>query len=339
MRLRFLVLVICLIAGVAIAWFGWREVFGPAVVVAPPLRGPAVAAVYATGTVEPVTWAQVKPMVSAQIVAFASDEGQAVAPGEMLARLDDAGERARLAELQAKMAFLEQESERYRRLVDNRTVSLQTWERVVSDLRQAKAAVTVARERLDDYTLVSPIAGEVLRRDGEIGEIVGPNDVVFWIGQPRPLRIEAEVDEEDIPRVAPGQAVLIKSDAFAGKVFDGTVARITPLGDPINKSFRVYIALPDDTPLRIGMTVELNIVTRLVADTWLVPATALRDAHIFVVEKGRAVLRAVNTGIVGIELVEIRDGIAADDRVVSAPPADLRDGARVRIRNPGGNSP
>lgn len=337
-RRRQLLVLISLLAIAGAAWFGWPRLFGPIVVVAPPERGPAIAAVYATGTVEPVTWAQVQPLVSAQIISFAAEEGQRVRAGDILARLDDAGERARLAELQARTAFLEKEGERYRRLVEDRTVSLQTWERVVSDLQQAQAALAVVRERLADFTIVAPISGDVLRREREIGEVVGPADIIFWIGQPRPLHIEAEVDEEDIPRVAPGEAALIKSDAFPGEVFDGKVERITPLGDPVNKSFRVYIAIPDESPLRIGMTVEVNIVTRFAAEAWLVPTGAVRDGHVFIIEDDRVRRQPVESGIVGPQHIEIRNGVTAQDQIVAAPPADLADGTRVRTRRLSGET-
>ena len=72
--------------------------------------------------------------------------------------------------------------------------------------------------------------------------------------------VTAEVDEEDIARCRPGQQAVIKADAFPGRVLKGQVNEITPLGDPLNKSYRVRVALPDDTPLHLGMTTELNII-------------------------------------------------------------------------------
>jgi len=157
--------------------------------------------------------------------------------------------------------------------------------------------------------------------------------VLFWIGRASPLRIEAEVDEEDIPLVAVGQSALIKADAFAGRKLDGTVADITPKGDPVNKSYRVRIALPRDTPLRIGMTVESNIVVRREGAALLVPQGAVSGGHVFVVVEGRVVRRAVVMGVVGQGVVEIRDGVAEGETVVLDPPASLADGSPVRLKS------
>jgi len=140
----------------------------------------------------------------------------------------------------------------------------------------------------------------------------------------------AEVDEEDIPLVRRGQATLIKADAFPGQALNGTVEQITPKGDPVNKTYRVRIALPDDTPLLVGMTTEVNIVVIEHKDALLVPATAVRAGQVWVVEAGRAQPKAVRVGIVGDRMTEIVDGLADGARVVAAPPANLKSGARVR---------
>ena len=109
-------------------------------------------------------------------------------------------------------------------------------------------------------TIISPIDGMVLRREIEPGEFVKQGDTAFWVGQPKPLRITAEVDEEDIPLVKLKQRALIKSDAFPEQVSEGLISDITPKGDPLNKNFRVRISLPENSPLYVGMTVEVNII-------------------------------------------------------------------------------
>ena len=151
-------------------------------------------------------------------------------------------------------------------------------DRAESEERATAALVEVAQRRLEDYLIRSPIDGKVLRRDGEPGEVRDTADAVFWIGEPLPLRVTAEVDEEDIPRVQPGQRALLKADAFPDRALEGKVGQITPKGDPVQKTYRVRIALPDDTPLMIGMTIEANII---IAErpAVLVPARALRGGR------------------------------------------------------------
>ncbi len=335
MRNSYRFLIVLALLGLGLGGFlWWRTEAPPRVRVALPQRGPAVEAVYATGTVEPVRWAKIASTETGRIVGYPAVEGEAVKTGEVLVLLDDIKARAQVRELEVRVDFLERDLQRYAALVKSNTVSRQAYERVQSDLDQARASLALARQQLADLTIVAPLDGIVLRKDGEIGEVIKSDDVLLWIGQDRPYWITADVDEEDVPKVAPGQRTLISSDAFPGEVFDGTVAEITPMGDPINKNYRVRVLLPVDSPLLVGMTVEANIVVRAHEDALLVPEAAVVGDVVWVVAEDRAQRRPVKTGVFGGGMVEIRSGLTDTDKVILDPPAQLSDGAAVRTRNP-----
>ena len=295
-----------------------------------PTTGHAVAAVYATGTVEPENWARIAPLATGRVAAMLASEGETVRQGQPLARLDDREARAKVAELEALAAYWREELGRAQTLVERGIRARESAEKARSEYDQTNAAIAAARQRRADLLVTSPLDGMVLRRDGEPGEVAGPETALFWVGEPRPLRVTADVDEEDIALVRPGQKVLIKADAFPDRVLPGTVERITPKGDPVNKTFRVRVRLPDDTPLLIGMTTEINIITREKDDALLIPAAALIKDRVLVLEDGRAAARAVVVGIRGRDRVEVLSGLAVSDRVVAAPPAGLKAGERLR---------
>jgi RND family efflux transporter MFP subunit len=150
------------------------------------------------------------------------------------------------------------------------------------------------------------------------------------------LRISTEVDEEDIGQVRPGQLVLIRADAFPGQIFHGEVQAVTPKGDPVARSYRVRISLPDDTPLMIGMTTETNIVLRQSEDALLIPAGAVQHDTAWVVEDGRLAPRRVVLGAKGATEVEITGGLGEGDWIVAQPAASLKAGQQVRPRPPAG---
>jgi RND family efflux transporter MFP subunit len=304
---------------------------GIAVTVAVPERGVAVDSVYATGIVEPVSWAQVSSLVPGRIADIRVHDGDKVKEGELLARLDDREAQANLRQLEVREQYWQEELARQRALEARGVASRATYERTQSDYLQAKAATAAARQRLEDLNLRAPIAGTVLRQDGEVGEVVDKQKILFSIGQPKPLRVTADVDEEDIVRLAPGQKVLVKADAFPDRTLPGIIATITPKGDPINKSFRVRVTLPDDTPLLVGMTVEINVVARETADALLVPAGAVRDGYVFVADAERARRIRARIGVRGTARTEIIEGLATDARVILDPPAALTDGSRIRV--------
>jgi RND family efflux transporter MFP subunit len=288
--------------------------------------------VYATGAVEPVRWAKVASLIRDRIVDVCQCEGKAVAKGDVLARLDDREPKAQLQELKAREEFAKRELARVTELLGRGVATTQAFERMSTDLRQVQALISLQIEKLAAYTIASPMDGVVLRRDGEIGEIAEPGQILFRVGVPKPLQVVAEVAEEDIPRVAVEQAVLLRTDAFAGRRLDGKVSEITPMGDAVARTYRIRIALPDDTPLHVGMSVEANIVTREKANALLVPADAVVGSQVLVVDGNRARRRQVEIGIRGTRSVEILSGLREDERVASPLPADLADGSRVSVR-------
>ncbi|MEX2641932.1 MAG: efflux RND transporter periplasmic adaptor subunit [Acetobacterales bacterium] len=325
-RLALLATLLTLAAGVL--WYV-RDAGIPEVTVVTPIRGKAVHAVYATGVVEPVHWARVTPLVRGRIAEICACEGKRVMRGAFLVRLESGEEEAAYTEVEAEARYLEEELKRQRDLFARKVASAATYERALSTYTKALAALAAARERLEDLQLRAPLDGVVLRQDGEVGEVVEPGQVLFWVGQPEPLWIEAAVDEEDIPLVAAGQRVVIKADAFSDQVLEGTVERITPKGDPLNKSYRVRIALPADSPLLIGMTTEANILVRTVDDALLVPTASLRGNALWVVEGGLARRMDVEVGVRGDDRSQVTAGVDGTTQVIVDPGPDLAAGQRV----------
>jgi multidrug efflux pump subunit AcrA (membrane-fusion protein) len=113
------------------------------------------------------------------------------------------------------------------------------------------------------------------------------------------------------------------------------VREITPMGDFAAKTYRIKVALPDLTPLKPGMSVEANIVTREKPNALLIPADALQGNAVFVLDGGTARKREVKIGIRGTRTVEVLSGLADGERVASPAATDLKDGARIRIVDAG----
>ncbi|RWD89645.1 efflux RND transporter periplasmic adaptor subunit [Mesorhizobium sp.] len=321
-----IVVVAALVGGTA-----WYLLRATPVSIVTPLRGDAAEIVYASGSVEPNSWAKVAPVVRERIVEQCNCEGARVAQGDVLARLDDSEVRAALGELEARRALAEQEFQRQSVLAEKNAASQQALDRARSELSQIEALVAGQKARLETYVIRAPSPGVVLRQDGEVGEIAELGTVLFWVGEPKPLLVVAEVNEEDIPRVEIGQRTLLRADAFPGQNLEAVVDRITPKGDPVTKTYRVYFQLPDDTPLRIGMSTDVNIVIRVSKNALLVPSVAIEGNNVFVVEGETTRRREVRTGIRGTNGVEVLSGIDARAQVISPYPTELADGARVTV--------
>ena len=316
------------------AWY----FFGPvAVEVVQPVRGPAVEAVYGPGTVEPVVMLPIGPKVIGRLAQLMVDEGDAVRQGQVLAELDNREPAASVVEWEARVRYGEAQFRRASELFRSRTGTEAALDQARNELETARAALERAKRQLAEMTLTAPADGIIVRRDGEIGQLMQPGDTIFWMSCCDSLRITAEIDEEDIHGVKPGQKVLIRADAFPSRVFEGTVGEITPKGDPVARSFRVRIRLPADTPLMIGMTADCNIILEERRDALLVPASAIVEGKVWLVQDGALARRSVTLGVSGDRMVEVRAGLAESDLVVAQPQGGLRDGRAARIVRSGGS--
>lgn len=312
----------------------WQREGPVAVTLVTPSRGPAVEAIYATGSVEPSVSMPIAPRVAGRIVALNVDEGSVVRSGQVLARLDDADLSSTVDELVARAKFARSQYQRTQNLVDRGFMSKVELDRTRADLDAAEAALKRARAQRDFMTLAAPADGTIIRRDGEIGQFIPVGQAVFYLSCCAPLRVTAEVDEEDIPRVHVRQKVVLRADAVPGQVFDGAVSEVTPKGDPVARSYRVRIKLANPSALRVGMTVDANLIVAERPNALLVPAAAIKDDAVWIVSDGKLHRQPVRTGVTGAARTEIVAGLSADSTLVETPSDGLREGRSVRAASP-----
>ena len=318
-----------LAAGGALAW--WR--LGPLTVVAvAPHRGAAVEAIYATGTVEPTVMLPIAPRVAGRIVSLATDEGRSVRKGEPLARLESQDLDSTVEELTARARYAHAEFERMQTLVKRGVAAATDLDRTRADAEAADASLERARAQRNFMVLTAPAAGTVIRRDGEVGQFIPVGQPIFYLSCCAPLRVSADVDEEDIPRVKVGMKAVLHADALPNRTFDGEVAEVTPKGDPVARTYRVRIRLAQPDAFSVGMTVDANLVVAVREQALLVPSTALASGAVWVVRDGRLARQPVQVGVAGVAQTEILAGLDADARVVAVASDALQEGRRARLR-------
>jgi RND family efflux transporter MFP subunit len=335
MKLRNLIATgILAIAAAGAGYYSYsRFLFPPLVTTSYASLAPVSEAVYGTGTVEPERWAKVVPLQRRRLVELCRCEGQVVRAGQILGRQEDTEERSALEQMEINRGQLERDLGRAEKDRDKSDAARTEYEQRWTRLEEAKSRIAAQKVHIDSLLLKAPLDGMVLRRDGEVGEIAGPTDVLFWVGPPAPMQVVAEVNEEEINRIVSGQKAFLRSEAFPGRALRATVSQITPKGDPTRKTFRVYLRLPQDTPLRIGMSVEVNIIFREKPTAIVVPAEAIAGDWVQMIDDGQVRRVPITVGIRGNRNTEIIGDIAKGTTVLSPARRDLADGTRIRIDN------
>ena len=327
-RLLGILAIAALIGAAAGAW--WWQGRALAVTLAAARTGPATELVYATGYVEAQQPVSIASRLTAPVAKVLVAEGERVQAGQALVVLVDDEQRGLLAQSAAQLRSAQQVEGRTLALFKDGWVTRAARDKAVADADAARAARSIAAARLDQLVVRATSAGVVTKRDVEPGDLATPARVLFQLGDPASIRITATVDERDIARIKLGAPAVMASDAWPGRNISAHVSQITPNGDPNARAFRVRL-LPDaggDLPL--GLTLEVNIVARRDAAAVLVPAAAVIGSKVWVMQDGKARARVVRIGVSGKDTVQILSGIAAGERVVVSPSADIAEGRKLR---------
>ena len=344
---------------------------------------PLVQTVVATGRVVAVSRAQAGSPVTGVVVERRVREGDAVAPGDVLAvlRADDLESAVReaeaalarlrqstrpqaqaaLREADARLAQASREATRRRDLFKRQLIAREALEQAVqaetaarsaaeqarllarsleegnADEAAAIARVATARAQLAKTTIRAEVAGTVLTRNAEPGDLVQPGRVLFEIVRDGDTEILVPLDEKNLGALALGQAAMCVADAYPSRPFPAQLSFIAPSIDPQRGTVDIRLTVsPVPDFLRQDMTVSVNVTTGRREKAMVVPNDALgavdgTHADVWRVADGRASRRKVTLGLRGLVMTEIIEGLAPGDQVLADAAAAIADGDRVRI--------
>lgn len=204
-------------------------------------------------------------------------------------------------------------------------------------LRERIATATALLARTEVRSL---IAGTVLRRLAEPGDVLSAGRGIVEVAVDGPTEIVAQVDERNLDRLALGQPALVSADAFPERREPGEVSFISPAVDPQTGTVEVRVRVPEPPAyLRQDMTVSIDVEVGRREDALSLPLDALRNpragaAEVLAVREGSVERLSLRIGLRGLDRVEVLEGLAAGEFVLPARAA-IEPGARVRPRPAG----
>jgi len=308
-----------------------------------------------SGSLIPVNQATIKSKVSGQVQEAALREGISVQEGQVLARLDQADLKARLAqqqamleEAQARLSMAQKNEYNAKALLSQKFISQTSFDTTANavelaqaNVKSASAMVDLARIALNDSVIRAPISGIISKRHVQAGDKVAPDMPVYTIVGLQELTLEAQVPTTDIPRVKVGQEVSFHVDGFAKREFSGKVARVNPTTEAGSRAMLVYISVPNpDGVLRGGMFAKGNITTERTREAPMVPLAALREEAgkqvVYKVAGGIVVAQPVSLGLRSEDegLAEVTDGLDAGANVIISKLEGVKPGAKVKLAAP-----
>jgi RND family efflux transporter MFP subunit len=312
-----------------------------------------------SGNLQAEREATVRAEISGAVLQTYADQGSRVGRGTMIVRLNDATQRdaflsARSGLTTAQMAadIAKRELERQEKLAAAGAIAERELESsrrsnvaAQSQLADAQARLTLAREQLENAEVRAPFNGIVSTRQVSAGDVVQPGGALFTIVDPSSMRLEGSVAADQLSAVRIGAPVSFTVSGYPGQKFIGKVTRINPTADPSTGQVRIVASIPNASNNLVGGLFADGRVASDQRRALTVPfgAVDVRGVRpsVLLVKNGKTERREVAVGIRDeeAERLEIVSGVAAGDTLLIGAAQGISPGTPVRVSAPSDEAP
>ena len=307
-----------------------------------------------SGTLKATHSAMVKARVAGELMDLTLREGDRVAQGQVVARIDPTEYLARQRQAQrqvdaamAQVEIAQKQFDNNQALVDQGFISKTALDTSLSNLSGAKAshlaavaALDVARKAVDDTILKAPLSGSIAQRLAQNGERVAPDARIVEIVDLQQLEVEAAVPPADAANVRIGQSALLTMEGSTSPV-NARVLRINPSAQAGSRSVLIYLGVKSTPELRQGLFVQGQLATTRIS-ALAVPVTAVRtdkpQPYVQWIDKDQVRHMTVSLGTRGEAEGQVMVGISSSDsklseglQLLTASSGAVREGTRVKF--------
>lgn len=347
--------VVVVLAAVAVAGAGWWWLAGPGMNGNPtPQGGPQIPPggivveavpvtigafareITAVGTLRSAESVIIRPEIAGRIRSVGFDEGGQIAKGQVLVKLDDSVAAADVQEALANLSLSKANAERAVSLASRGAGTQRAQDEAEAKLRVDQARVEQARARLDKTQIIAPFAGTAGLRLISPGAYVQPGQDIVNLEAINPIQVDFRIPEIFLADLREGLKISVTADSYPGRAFPGVVTAIDPAIDAMGRAVLVRARLDNsDSALRPGQFVRLVLTVNETVDAITIPEEAIvprgQQATVIRIVDGKAQPGPVKTGKRRGGMVEITEGLAPGDVVVTAGQMKLRPDMPVNI--------
>ncbi len=288
------------------------------------------------GMLEPWTDLSLLAKVGGEVVSVAAQEGDFLAAGQEIGRIDPADYRIRLDSARAARKLAESDLERNRTLAARGLIPKAELDLLETRVETSRATEKDAALQLERCTITAPMAGVVRRLDIKVGSYLSVGDPLGRILRVDKLKAVVGIPESDVAAVRDLDAVSFSVEALGGGAFTGRRHFLASSPESVARLYRLELEV--DNPggaLLPGMFLRAEIVKAEAGATLAVPLYAVvsrnDEQYVYVEEKGLAHKRPVELGILDGWLVQVTEGLAAGDRVIVEGHRTVENGQAVSV--------
>ncbi|HEY5594380.1 MAG TPA: efflux RND transporter periplasmic adaptor subunit [Nitrospiria bacterium] len=318
--------------------------FAMPVEAAPVKVGTVSQEVEAVGTLQANESIVIRSEIAGRISGIDFSEGQAVQAGSVLVRIDPAEYKAQAEQAGAVLQLNQMNYDRARQLNEEKLLSPQAYDEIVAKLKESQANLALFQARLDKTTIRAPFSGRLGLRLVSPGGYVQPGQAIVNLEDIGAIKVDFRIPEVYLGRVNAGQIVNLQADAMPERMFEGQIYAIDPRIDDASRTILLRAHVPNPRgDLRPGMFARVKLVLARHTNAILIPEQALvpmgQDKFVYRIEDGKAALAKVKIGRRLEGLVEIIEGLSANDTVVTGGQTKIFEGAPVMVINPSAAKP
>ena len=272
--------------------------------------------------------------ISGKVILIGFKEGGRVKKGDLLLKVNDADLQAQLlkAGLQKKLA--EDKEFRQKSLFDKKNISQEAYEIALNDLNTAKADIENIKAQIAKTEIHAPFDGKVGLRYVSEGGYVTPSLKIATLQNDNPVKIDFSIPQRYATSITTGNAITIKTSS--GKQYKAKIYALEPKVDPVTRALQMRaICANDHGDIFPGSYVTVNLSLNETKDAITVPTQALAlditGERVFVYKNGIAIAKKIESGIRTEDKVQVVDGLAPGDTVITSGIMQLRNRAKVKI--------
>jgi membrane fusion protein (multidrug efflux system) len=299
------------------------------------------------GTVTAINGVTVSTDLAGIVDKIAFTSGTVVKAGDLLVHLNTDQEQAQLEQAQAQLSLAQLTLNRDRDLLAKRTISQQDYDTAEATYRQNQASVDQFRALIARKTLRAPFDGVIGIRQVNLGQYLNTGDAVVSLQSFDPIYVNFTLPQQDLSKLAVGQQVDIRLDAYADAVFPGQINAVNSMVDQATRNVQVQATLQNgEQKLRPGMFAKVSVILPQRERVIALPVSSVHYApygdSVFVVgddkdEDGKPIKSVkeqfVKLGTARGDLVAVVSGVKPGDEVVTSGVFRLKSGAAIIINN------
>lgn len=291
--------------------------------------------IYSTGTLLANEEVDIRSEISGKIVELYLEEGQQVEEGELLLKINDSELQAQLQQAEYRLNLAEVREERQKQLLERGGISQEQYDATLNELNVLESQVDLIQAQIDKTEIYAPFDGVVGLRYVSNGSYISPTSEIANLQSINPVKVEFSIPERYAGIVKEGNRVIFSVQG-QDQDFEAEIYAVEPRINTQTRTLKMRaLAQNPDGRLLPGAFANIELVLEEINDALMIPAISvipeLQGQKVFVLENGVVQEQPVRTGIRTDRYVQITDGLAPGDTVLTTGLLQVRNGSNVKV--------